>query len=99
MFPGGFVFTLRTEIPPSSQLDDTDTIATGGGVVDQATSAVGEITFSDSTNFNILIPTERTRLWLLGPLVWDFKGVISAHNVQPIAYGDIRVFGDVTRSV
>jgi hypothetical protein len=86
-------FTLRDAIPESSVVDDT-------GAIDQASVATGEIVFSDATNFTVTIPGSRTTAWPKTKLHWDFQGVIIGlpSRVFTLAFGEITVRGDVTRS-
>lgn len=94
VFTAGFAFTLRKGILVSSTPpDDSDS-----GVVDQATSQAGEITFSTTTAFRIFLPSTRTTLWPLGRLVWDFVGTIDDDHSYTIASGTITIVGDVKRA-
>jgi hypothetical protein len=90
-FTGGFKFTLRTRIPNTSVVDDTD-------AVDQASVTTGEIT-SSGANFTITIPKERTTAWPVRTLFWDLQGVVTATGYcKTIDSGTIVIAGDVTRS-
>jgi hypothetical protein len=92
-FTGGFKFTLRTAIPPTSVVNDAD-----AGVVAQASVATGEITFSGA-DFTITIPKEVTTLWPAKTLQWDLQGVVTANGYcKTIDRGTIQIVGDVTRS-
>jgi hypothetical protein len=86
-------FTLREDVPKSSVVDDTD-------AVDQASVATGEIVFSDATNFTVTIPGSRTTAWSTKRLHWDLQGVIVGlpSRVFTLAFGELPVRGDVTRS-
>lgn len=89
----GVKFTLRTEIPPSSTVTDSD-------AVDQASVATGEITFVGNVG-TIVIPASRTTAWPGNKkLFWDLQGVIDASEdlVYTVDDGTIVIDGDVTRS-
>jgi hypothetical protein len=99
MFTGGILFTLRRVLPPSSRLDDSDTLAKGGNMVHQASVANGQITFSGDTAFTVLIPAASTHAWPVGKLFWDMQGKITiGSRVLDIAAGTIIVTPDVTRT-
>jgi len=92
MFTGGMKFTLRTSIPASSVVTDTD-------AVDQASVATGEITFSSATVGTVLIPGARTTAWPAKNLFWDLQGYVTV-GARPLTADDgtILIRGDVTRS-
>lgn len=98
-FPGGFFFTLRGDIPASAQADDEDEYSTShkSGVVAQATSDDGEITFADDTHFTVALNSDDTNGWPLTTLHWDLVGVVSATVRHTISSGTVLVYGDVTR--
>ena len=102
MFTGGVAFTLRTELPPTSQHDETDTYVPGptntGSFVDQGTVATGEITFSDSTNFRVFFPSSRTTDWPTRWLFWDLVGTVDADHSYTIDSGKILITSDVKRA-
>lgn len=93
-FSGGVKFTLRKRLPSSSITDDSDS-----NVVDQASVAGGEISFSSETG-RIVIPKERTQVWPAPKtLYWDLQGVVSASGYcKTIDQGTIEITRDVTRS-
>jgi hypothetical protein len=94
MFTGGLIFTLRTRIPASTVLDDTD-----AAVVAQASVAGGEITFSTTTVGTILIPGADTKTWPTGRLYWDLQGIVTTGaRVLDVDDGTITIIGDVTRT-
>lgn len=96
MFTGGILFTLRTRIPASSVVDDTD-----AGVVAQVSLADGGIVFSSATAFTVTIPASVTTNWPTKRLVWDMQGIITASpedDVEDIAAGSVVILGDVTRT-
>jgi hypothetical protein len=94
MFTGGLIFTLRTRIPASSVLDDTD-----AGVVAQASVAGGGITFSSTTVGTVLIPGATTKLWPTGRLFWDLQGIVTiGARVLDVDAGTILIVGDITRT-
>lgn len=99
MFTGGILFTLRSKLPPSSRLDDTDTLASGGEMVHQASVANGQITFANDTDFTVLIPAASTHVWPVKRLFWDMQGKVTVGaRVLDIASGTITVTPDVTRT-
>lgn len=98
MFPGGFKFTLRAFLPPTSQTTDTDTFP-AGGVIDQATSAAGEITFSDAVTFFVTFLSMRTTNWPARKLFWDMVGTVDSGHSYTLDSGTIQILPDVTRSV
>lgn len=99
MFTGGILWTLRTKLPRSSVLDDTDTIASGGSLVHQASIANGQLTFSSDTEFTVLIPGALTHAWPAIKMHWDMQGKItSGERVLDIAAGTVFVKADVTRT-
>lgn len=92
-FTGGLKFTLRTTLPASSVVSDSD-------AVDQASVAAGEILMSGASG-TVTIPASRAYDWPTGTLVWDLQGTVTAvpdNIVYTIDRGSIRVVGDVTRS-
>lgn len=92
-FTGGVRFTLRTSIPASSVVADSD-------AVDQASVATGEISITGAAG-TIVIPAERTTAWPANRrLFWDLQGTISGADdiVHTIDRGQILIAGDVTRS-
>ncbi len=93
-FSGGVKFTLRKRLPSTSVTSDSD-----AGVVDQATSDAGEITFSGETGI-IVIPKERTQNWPAPKtLYWDIQGTVTATGYRKtIDGGTIAIESDVTRS-
>jgi hypothetical protein len=94
MFLGGLRFTLRTVLPTTSITDDTD-----AAVVDIASVANGDITFSSTTAFTIFIPDARTTLWPSGKLYWDFQGKLTAlGGTRTLSRGTIIIIRDVTRT-
>lgn len=93
MFTGGLKFTLRTAVPPSSTVTDTD-------AVDQASVDGGEITFADDTHGAITIPAARTTNWPARRLYWDLQGAVTiGSDVETLDSGSILIKGDITRSV
>lgn len=97
-----FAFTLRTTIPPTSQHDETDPYVPGtvggGSFVDQALSSAGDITFSDTTNFRVFLPSTRTTNWPSKRLYWDFVGTLDTGHSYTIDAGSILIVGDVKRA-
>jgi hypothetical protein len=91
-FTGGLKFTLRQRYPASSVVTDAD-------VVDQASTAGGEIVASGDS-VEVTIPASRTTGWPIGRLYWDLQGVIAGGTprVYTIASGSILILPDVTRS-
>lgn len=89
-FTGGVFFTLRSTIPESSEVTDTNAVA-------QATDA-SEISFSGAVG-TITIPASSTTAWPLGKLYWDVQGVVSGtpDTVYTIDAGEIQIRHDITR--
>lgn len=99
MFPGGFAFTLRTDIADTSQHDETDLYTDpNGSFVDQATSNGGLIVFADATNYTVSFPSSRTTNWPLARLYWDFVGKIDDDRSYTLDSGRIVIVGDVKRA-
>lgn len=92
MFTGGVKFTLRTSIPASTVVTDTD-------AVDQASVAGGEITFSSTTVGTVLIPGSRTTAWPAKRLYWDLQGYVTI-GARPLTAdrGSVLIIGDLTRA-
>lgn len=85
-------FTLRTEVPDSTTTDDT-------GAVAQAKLSTDEITFSDDTNFSVVLPATKTTAWPNGWLLWDCQvRIAGTGQIRTIARGNIEIVGDITRS-
>lgn len=95
MFDGGLLWTLRTRIPVSTVLDDTD-----AGVIAQASLAAGQIIFSSPTAGMVLLPASTTKTWPVKTLPWDLQGTVlgTPNSVFDIAAGELPILGDVTRT-
>ena len=91
-----FWFTVRSAIPASSVLDDTD-----AAVLAQVrfTGASPGITFDvDNITGHVHIDKDVTRTWPATRLFWDLQGRLTTGKVKTLNSGEIRVKGDVTRS-
>jgi hypothetical protein len=90
-FTGGLKFTLRTSVPASTVVADTD--ATG-----QSTSTGGGITGSGA-NGTVAFTSAVTSAWPKGLLYWDLEGTVSGTPTRKytIDRGTIQIIGDITR--
>lgn len=86
------VFTVREEVTDSDVLDDEDALA------QVSTDDDDGITFSGETGTGRILASE-TKLWPDGTIVWDCKGVDTDGVIWPLSDGQLRVSGDLTRSV
>jgi hypothetical protein len=86
-------FTLRSTVPPSTEVTDTAAIA-------QASKTGGEVYVDpdDDAFFWVEFPSATTNSWPLGQLLWDIEGTRDSDgSVDPLDEGDIEITADMTR--
>jgi hypothetical protein len=93
-FTGGLRFTLRKLIPKSSVVDDSD-----ANVVAKASIVTGEIV-ATGVDVTVTIPASVAHGWPATLLFWDLQGVVNGvpNRVYTIAFGEISILADITRS-
>ncbi len=84
-----FWFTVRSDSPGSSVLDDTGALSSGK-------LSTGEIAVTGISELTITIDNPD---WPAGRLVYDVQGRTPAGQIFTVTKGMLRVYNDVTRSV